>query len=90
MSDENKWSQPDAPPPPLFTGKKERDLVKQVKYEVENAKISIRNVRQKSNDEMKKLGKEGLSEDMQRDAELLVQEITHLVYLKKHLIQSHI
>ena len=27
---ENKWSQPDAPPPPLFTGKKERDLVKQV------------------------------------------------------------
>ena len=31
MSDE--WSQPDAPPPPLFTGKKERDLVKQVNDE---------------------------------------------------------
>ena len=26
----NEWSQPEAPPPPLFTGKKERDLVKQV------------------------------------------------------------
>ena len=33
MSD-NKWNQPDAPPPPLFTGKKERDLVKQVSDEV--------------------------------------------------------
>ena len=34
MSEENKWSQPDAPPPPLFTGKKERDLVKQVNDEL--------------------------------------------------------
>ncbi len=32
--DNNKWSQPDAPPPPLFTGKKERDLVKQVNDEL--------------------------------------------------------
>jgi len=31
---DNKWSQPDAPPPPLFTGKKERDLVKQVNDEL--------------------------------------------------------
>ena len=34
MSQDNKWSQPDAPPPPLFTGKKERDLVKQVNDEL--------------------------------------------------------
>ena len=34
MSENNKWSQPDAPPPPLFTGKKERDLVKQVNDEL--------------------------------------------------------
>ena len=33
MSD-NKWNQPDAPPPPLFIGKKERDLVKQVNDEI--------------------------------------------------------
>ena len=33
MSD-NKWSQPNSPPPPLFTGKKERDFVKQVNDEV--------------------------------------------------------
>ena len=31
---QNKWSQPGAPPPPLFTGKKERDLVKQVNDEL--------------------------------------------------------
>jgi hypothetical protein len=30
----NKWSQPDAPPPPLFLGEKERDLVKQVNDEL--------------------------------------------------------
>jgi len=32
--DENKWSQPNTPPPPLFLGKKERDLVKQVNDEL--------------------------------------------------------
>ena len=34
MSDDNKWEQPAAPPPPLFVGKKEKDLVKQVNDEV--------------------------------------------------------
>ena len=34
MSEKNKWSQPAAPPPPLFLGKKERDLVKHVNDEV--------------------------------------------------------
>jgi hypothetical protein len=34
MSDENKWDQPTQPPPPLFLGKKERDLVKQVNDEL--------------------------------------------------------
>tara|TARA_A100001515_G_scaffold31726_1_gene24694 strand:+ start:937 stop:1425 length:489 start_codon:yes stop_codon:yes gene_type:complete len=33
MSD-NKWSQPTNPPPPLFLGEKERDLVKQVNDEL--------------------------------------------------------
>jgi hypothetical protein len=31
---DNKWKQPPAPPPPLFLGKKERDLVKQVNDEL--------------------------------------------------------
>jgi hypothetical protein len=35
MSDnDNIWKQPEAPPPPLFTGKKEKDLVKQVTDEL--------------------------------------------------------
>lgn len=34
MSTNNKWTQPSNPPPPLFTGKKERDLVKQVNDEL--------------------------------------------------------
>ena len=33
-SDDNKWAQPDSPPPPLFTGKKEKDFVKQVNDEI--------------------------------------------------------
>lgn len=34
MSDNNEWSQPENPPPPLFVGKKEKDLVKQVNDEI--------------------------------------------------------
>ncbi len=35
MSDnDNIWKQPEAPPPPLFTGQKEKDLVKQVSDEL--------------------------------------------------------
>ena len=34
MSDDDKWSKPAAPPPPLFLGKKERDLVKQINDEL--------------------------------------------------------
>ena len=34
MSNENKWSQPATPPPPLFLGEKERDYVKQVNDEL--------------------------------------------------------
>jgi len=32
--DKNKWEQPSAPPPPLFIGEKERDLIKQVNDEL--------------------------------------------------------
>lgn len=34
MSDDNKWSKLDAPPPPMFLGEKEKNLVKQVNDEV--------------------------------------------------------
>lgn len=32
--DKNKWEQPSSPPPPLFIGEKERDLIKQVNDEL--------------------------------------------------------
>ncbi len=31
---DNKWEQPTNPPPPLFTGEKERNLVKQINDEL--------------------------------------------------------
>ena len=34
MSKDDKWEQPAQAPPPLFVGKKERDLVKQVNDEL--------------------------------------------------------
>ncbi len=62
--------------PPL-TEERRKDLVRQVKAEIENAKVSVRNIRQKANDEMKKLGKDGLSEDLVRGAEESVQSLTN-------------
>ena len=34
MSDDNKWSKADSPPPPMFFGEKEKNLVKQVNDEI--------------------------------------------------------
>lgn len=61
---------------PQLTEERRKNLVKQVKTEGENAKISIRNIRRDTNDELKKLLKEGLSEDLEKDAESEVQIIT--------------
>lgn len=73
--------------PPL-TEERRRGLVKQAKVEIENAKISIRNIRQKANDEMKKLGKEGLSEDLVRGAEDSVQDLTNIYSAKINVIYT--
>ena len=67
---------------PALTEERRRDLVKQVKIEIEKSKISCRNIRQKSNDELKKIGKEGDSEDIIRDAEESVQLITNEYTIK--------
>lgn len=61
---------------PALTEERRRELVKQVKIETENCKVSIRNARQKANEEVKKLSKDGLSEDIARDAEISVQDLT--------------
>lgn len=61
--------------PPL-TEERRRDLVKQVKNEGENARVSIRNTRRDANDELKQLQKDGLSEDETKRGEDKIQEIT--------------
>lgn len=61
--------------PPL-TEERRKDLVKQVKAEGENGKVSIRNVRKDTNDSLKKLLKDGVSEDAVKDAEAEVQKLT--------------
>ena len=67
--------------PPL-TEERRRDLAKQAKVEAEDAKIGIRNVRKESNSEIKKLEKEGTSEDVCKDAEEEVQTLTNS-FIKK-------
>ncbi len=62
--------------PPL-TEERRRDLVKQIKTMGENTKVSIRNARRDANDEFKNLQKTGFSEDLAKDAEAEVQEITN-------------
>ena len=61
---------------PILTEERRRDLVKQAKVEVENCKVSIRNARREANDELKKLNKEGLSDDALKNAEAEVQTLT--------------
>lgn len=58
--------------PPL-TEERRKDLVKQSKAEAEHAKVSIRNARQDANKELKKLD---ISEDLLKNTELDVQELT--------------
>ncbi len=59
--------------PPL-TEERRRDLAKQAKSETEDAKIGIRNARKDANNEIKKV--EDASEDVQKNAEIDVQEMT--------------
>ncbi len=58
--------------PPL-TEERRRELVKLAKSEAENAKVGIRNARKDANNEIKKT--DG-SEDLQKNAEIDVQELT--------------
>ena len=61
---------------PQLTEERRRDLVKQVKNEGENARVSVRNARREANDEYKSMQKDGLSEDETKDAEDDIQKLT--------------
>jgi ribosome recycling factor len=71
--------------PPL-TEERRRNLAKQAKAEAEDAKIGIRSARKEANNEIKKL--DHVSEDLQKNAEIDVQEMTDN-YVKKidHILE---
>ena len=72
---------------PALTEERRRDLVKQAKAEAEEAKIGIRNHRKDANSDIKKLEKDGTSEDLCKKAEDDVQKLTD-VYIKK--VEEHL
>jgi ribosome recycling factor len=81
--------------PPL-TEERRKDLVKQAKHEGEIAKVSIRNTRKDANEAFKKMRKDGLAEDLEKDGETQAQKLTddftkkvdELLKKKEHDIMS--
>jgi ribosome recycling factor len=81
--------------PPL-TEERRKDLVKQAKHEGENSKVSIRNIRKDANEALKKLKKDGLPEDLEKDGEAHTQKLTddfikkidELIKMKEHDIMT--
>ncbi|MDR2040973.1 MAG: ribosome recycling factor [Tannerella sp.] len=67
--------------PPL-TEERRRALAKQAKHEAESAKISIRNARRDAIEALKKSVKDGVSEDVSKDAEAGMQK-SHDRYIRK-------
>ena len=67
---------------PMLTEERRSQLVKQVKAEGEETKVSIRGARREANEELKKMQKDGLSEDMEKTAEDKVQKLTDNYYSK--------
>ena len=67
--------------PPL-TEERRKQLVKLSKNEAEQAKISIRNARRDAIEGLKKAIKDGMPEDVEKDAEAKVQKM-HDQYMKK-------
>ena len=72
--------------PPL-TEERRTELVKRSKAEGEHARVTIRNLRRDALEGLKKLAKNGLPEDMQKDAETKIQQLTDnfIAKVEKHL-----
>ena len=72
--------------PPL-TEERRKELVKRVNGEGELSKVAIRSIRRDGIEHIKKLQKEGLSEDAAKDAEKDIQTLTdrYTVQIDKHL-----
>ena len=72
--------------PPL-TEERRKEFVKRAGGEGEQSKVAIRSIRRDAIEQIKKLQKDGLSEDEAKDAEKEIQDITdkHIVLVEKHL-----
>lgn len=72
--------------PPL-TEERRKELVKKCNGEGEHGKVSVRNIRRDAIEHIKKLQKDGVSEDACKDAENNVQELTdkYILLVEKHL-----
>ena len=75
--------------PPL-TEERRREFVKKAHHEGENSRVSIRSIRREAIEHIKKLQKEGLSEDVAKDAEADIQHLTdrYIGLVEKHLAQK--
>jgi ribosome recycling factor len=62
---------------PTLTEERRKDLVKRARAEAETAKVAIRNNRKEAMDMVKTLKDDGLSEDLVKDAENQIQQITN-------------
>jgi ribosome recycling factor len=62
--------------PPL-TEERRREIVKRVQGEGEHSKVAIRNIRRDTIEQVKKMQKNGLSEDTAADAEREIQDLTN-------------
>jgi ribosome recycling factor len=72
--------------PPL-TEERRREFVKKANNEGEHSKVAIRSIRREAIEQIKKLQKEGLSEDLAKDSEDRIQEMTnkYISVVEKHL-----
>ena len=72
--------------PPL-TEERRREMVKRSNAEGEQAKVAVRSIRREAIEQIKKLQKEGLSEDQAKDSETEIQEMTDkfISLVEKHL-----
>ena len=72
---------------PPMTEERRKELVKRSQGEGEQGKVSIRNIRRDAIEEIKKLEKNGLSEDEAKDGEADIQELTNkfIAHVDKHL-----
>jgi ribosome recycling factor len=73
--------------PPL-TEERRKEIVKRVHVEGEHSRVAVRNIRRDAIEHVKKLKKDGLSEDIAVDTETEIQDLTnrHINEIERHIV----